>query len=111
MVILEVMARVCESPMTRQTPRLLRKLRATNATMRTSEYARQVGIVKPGEQWHIKHLRPTSEVLGATAVVARQSGEELDFHRLVNAATGKPGSGARGHQSRIIRRCACRSLR
>jgi hypothetical protein len=71
--------------------------------MTFEDYARRVGIVPPNGRWHIKHLRPATEVLGAAAAIARQSGETLDFGRIVNKKTGKPGSGAHGHQSRIIR--------
>jgi Uri superfamily endonuclease len=43
--------------------------------MTFEDYARRVGIVPPNGRWHIKHLRPATEVLGAAAAIARQSGE------------------------------------
>jgi hypothetical protein len=93
-----------------QTATLLRSLELTNQTLTYAQYSLFVGIRRRDESWHIRHLRAVSELLDATAAVANQSGETLNFHRIINAASGEAGIGADRHRSIVVREKTAESM-
>jgi hypothetical protein len=86
-----------------KTAAILRTLEAVDKTMTYGVYSIAVGIRKSNESWHIKHRRLVSQVLDATAAIANQAGEVLNFHRIVNTHTGEAGVGADRHRSVVVR--------
>ena len=75
--------------------------------MSYSDFARAVGLIEsPEEDWKPWHRQQTDAILNATAAIEKKAGKhpmKLDFERIVNKGTGRPGSGI-SKRSTIVRK-------
>lgn len=69
---------------------VLRVLTQLDQTLSHKGYAIAVGLMEPDDKWTAWHRTAVGDVLDATSILTK---EPLEFNRIVNAATGKPGIG------------------
>jgi hypothetical protein len=73
---------------------IYRMLMLTDRTIFYRQLAEAVGIIEPGERWMPVHRRRVGQTINAVRITAKQAGEnDIDFSRVVDKATGKPGAG------------------
>ena len=83
---------------------VLRSLKQDDRTTTYKPFAVAIGLIKPGGAWEPWHRRQVSDVLDLAALVAKHTGETLDFARVINLS-GEPGVGL-NRKSHFVRAAA-----
>jgi hypothetical protein len=86
---------------------VLRTLKIRDSTMPYKDFANAIGLIPDGGRWEPWHRQQVTDILNLVAAAERQGHangdtEPLEFDRIVNADTGKPGPGI-DKSSRIVR--------
>jgi hypothetical protein len=83
---------------------VLRALQISNSTMSYGDFARAIGLLDGTDaQWRPWHRRQIGDILYAVGALEKKArkGAQLEYNRIVSAATGRPGQGL-GKVSRIV---------
>jgi hypothetical protein len=74
---------------------VLRTLNELDVEMNHKEFLTATGVIRKGDEWKAYHRKWSSNILTVMAAVERLDGgkETLPYDRIINARTGKAGSG------------------
>ena len=86
---------------------VLRALEIADRTMGYGEFARAIGLISDSDSWQPWHRQQVAIILNIVAATELRAGqkaktERLNYKRVINKITGKPGAGVKKN-SRIIR--------